>query len=92
MTQILEVQAGRAGTLQAPIRVADAVECFDPLLELKTVAKLTTLSPRQILRMVRAEKFPKPIKISDQRKAWRSSAVRTFIEEKERETTPRIAA
>lgn len=46
----------------------------------KTVTALTTLHRTQIARLVKAGKFPKPIYISDRRKAWLEHEVATWMQ------------
>jgi prophage regulatory protein len=45
----------------------------------KKVAEVTTLSRATIGRKVAAGEFPKPIRISERRKAWTPDSVRTWI-------------
>jgi prophage regulatory protein len=46
------------------------------------VQELTSLSQRSIDRLVREDKFPKPIWIAEGRKAWVLSEVLAWINEK----------
>lgn len=47
------------------------------------VAELTTLSRATIERKVRAGDMPSPVYISERRKAWKESAVRQWMAERE---------
>ena len=47
------------------------------------VAELTTLSRATIERKVRSGDMPAPIKISERRKAWKSSTIRAWMAERE---------
>jgi len=90
MTQIIDAQASLRSAAPAGA-VTSVVEMLDPLIGMKMVAKLTTLSPRQIKRMASAHEFVTPIKISKGRYAWRLSKINDWINERERKTPP-IAA
>jgi prophage regulatory protein len=49
---------------------------FDPLISVRDVQRLTTLSRATIYRFIRAGRFPEPVKLSPRgRVAWRSSDV-----------------
>jgi prophage regulatory protein len=50
------------------------------LLSFQTVCEMTTVSRTTIWRMVRAGAFPKPIKVSANRKAWRGAEVKAWLE------------
>lgn len=91
MTQIIDAQASLRSAAPAGA-VTSVVEMLDPLIGMKMVAKLTTLSPRQIKRMCSEHAFVMPIKISKCRYAWRLSKINNWINERERETAPSIAA
>lgn len=47
------------------------------------VAAITTLSRSSLHRKVQAGDFPRPIAISDRRKAWKETAVRQWMAERE---------
>lgn len=49
------------------------------LLPLKAVTNVTTLSRMSVLRAVERGDFPKPIRLSVQRIAWRESDVSDWI-------------
>lgn len=49
------------------------------LLALPQVMDLTSLSEPTIRRMVEKGKFPRPVRVSANRKAWRQSDVTTWI-------------
>lgn len=51
-------------------------------LMLRDVVGLTTLSKTQLYRMVKAGKFPKPVPISEGRKAWLVREVQMWMAEK----------
>lgn len=51
----------------------------DRYLTASAVADLTTFSRATIERKVRSGDFPKPIHISERRKAWKESAVRQWM-------------
>lgn len=50
------------------------------LLPLKGVIEITSLSKSSIYRFVRAGLFPKPLRISAGRVAWRDDAVSQWVE------------
>jgi prophage regulatory protein len=47
------------------------------------IAKMTTISRATINRKVAKGEFPAPIYISERRKAWKESAVRQWMAERE---------
>lgn len=47
------------------------------------VSAITTLSRASLNRQVQAGDFPRPIAISDRRKAWKETAVRQWMAERE---------
>lgn len=49
------------------------------LLALKTVKGLTSLSEMSIRRMIEREQFPRPVKLSPNRVAWREPEVSAWI-------------
>ncbi len=49
------------------------------LLPLKEVKNRTSLSEPTIRRMIEAAKFPRPVKLSSNRIAWREPDVNAFI-------------
>jgi prophage regulatory protein len=55
----------------------------DRYLTATAVADLTTFSRATIERKVAAGQFPTPIYISERRKAWKESAVRQWMAERE---------
>ncbi len=62
-----------------------AMRPIERLLTTPEVLRVTTIKHRNTLRrMVKAETFPKPIKLSDNRIAWRSSVVAEWIAARER--------
>jgi prophage regulatory protein len=52
-------------------------------LTASAVAELTTLSRATIERKVRSGEMPSPIYISERRKAWKESAVRQWMRDRE---------
>jgi prophage regulatory protein len=55
----------------------------DRFLTASAVAELTTLSRATIERKVRAGEMPAPIYISERRKAFKESAIRQWMAERE---------
>ncbi len=55
----------------------------DRYLTAAAVAELTTLSRATIERKVRSGDMPPPIYISERRKAWKESAVRRWMADRE---------
>jgi predicted DNA-binding transcriptional regulator AlpA len=55
---------------------------FENLLSAKLVERATSLHIRSIDRLVAANKFPKPVAISDYRRAWKASEVKAWIEQR----------
>lgn len=54
---------------------------FDPLLNIRDVTRITSLSRASIYRLMTAGRFPSAIRLSARgRVAWRSSEVRTWNE------------
>ena len=53
---------------------------IDPLLNLDDVVKLTALSKPSIKRLVRLDKFPKPVVIGTNARRWRSRDIKRYIE------------
>jgi prophage regulatory protein len=60
------------------IRVADL-----KLVSLRAVCELTSLSRATIYRLVEQAKFPKPMKITPNRIAWRERAVLDWLAQRE---------
>jgi prophage regulatory protein len=56
----------------------------DRYLTTAAVSALTTLSRATIERKVAAGDMPRPIYISQRRKAWRESAIREWMAEREK--------
>ncbi len=52
------------------------------LISMKTVRERTSLSPSQVHRLVRANRFPRPIRITERRMAWIEGDVDRWISEK----------
>lgn len=59
--------------------MSEAVEA-PRLLALKAVKDLTSLSEMTIRRMVDRGEFPRPVKLSSNRVAWRAPAVSDWID------------
>ncbi len=55
----------------------------DRYLTTSAVVELTTLSRATIERKVRSGEMPPPIYISERRKAWKESAVRQWMADRE---------
>jgi len=55
----------------------------DRYLTASAVAEITTLSRATIERKVRTGDMPAPIYISERRKAWKESAIRDWMAERE---------
>ena len=49
------------------------------LLKAKEVAERTSISVAQIHRLIRKEKFPVPIKVSEARSAWLEAEINEWI-------------
>jgi prophage regulatory protein len=61
------------------------IKPIERLLTTPEVLRVTTIKHRNTLRrMVKAKQFPQPIKLSDNRIAWRSSTVAEWIAARER--------
>jgi len=54
----------------------------DTLLALPAVVRITSLSRATIYRLSQRDKFPKPIKISENRIAWPAEAVAAWVASK----------
>ncbi|MDO9384604.1 MAG: AlpA family phage regulatory protein [Hyphomicrobiaceae bacterium] len=54
--------------------------CIEPLLSRRQVQLITTLSRSTLYRLVAQNAFPKPIKVSPNRRAWRATDVDTWLE------------
>lgn len=50
------------------------------LMKLGDVTRITTLSPASIWRKIAKGTFPKPVHLSANRRAWRSSEVEVWLE------------
>jgi len=50
------------------------------LLTLRDVKQITTLSSASIYRFISAGRFPKPVHLSANRRAWRASEVEAWVE------------
>ena len=55
----------------------------DHYLTASAVTELTTLSRATIERKVRSGEMPSPIYISERRKAWKASAIRQWMADRE---------
>ena len=53
----------------------------DEMLSIKQVAKITTMSESTIKRKVQDGKFPKPLYLSERRKAWPARVVKRWLDE-----------
>lgn len=51
----------------------------DRLIPLREVSRVTSLSPSQIRREVKAERFPKSVPVTEKRVAWSESAVAAWV-------------
>ena len=51
----------------------------DRLLDAKSVMECTTYSRTDLWRKVKSGKFPAPVKLGEQRIAWRASDIAGFI-------------
>lgn len=49
----------------------NTVQAINPLMTLRAVTQFTSLSRATVYRRVKEGSFPKPIKIGDNRVAWR---------------------
>jgi prophage regulatory protein len=56
---------------------------IERLLTLRDVMKVTTLSKGSVYRLVGKGRFPAPIKLSDERIAWRVSVIARWMSERE---------
>ncbi len=65
-------------------RNTEDIEFFfnDPLLEEATVLKVTTLGRTKFRELLRAGEFPAPRQLSTCRVAWKSSDVKTWIDQR----------
>ena len=55
----------------------------DPILGTAQAAAAVNHSPVHIRRLVRAGKFPPPLKIGDRKLGWRTSTITRYIETRE---------
>ena len=51
----------------------------DPVLGTAATARIANVSAVHLRRLVRAGRFPKPIKIGDRKLGWRSSTIKNHI-------------
>jgi prophage regulatory protein len=58
---------------------------FDVCLRIKHVVAVTGLSRSTIYSLLSANKFPKPIKLSERTVAWRTSVIDAWIREREKQ-------
>jgi predicted DNA-binding transcriptional regulator AlpA len=79
---IVDTQVMPPNVHDAPQTTERHVDKENFLTEAAT-SQITTLSRSTINRKVAAGQFPKPIYISDRRKAWKESAVRQWMAELE---------
>ena len=67
------------------------VLALDPILTTNQIARAVNNSPVHIRRLVRAGKFPQPLKIGDRKLGWRLSTITRYIAEcEERAQTAKI--
>lgn len=69
------------GTISPADVTAALMRQANALINLKIVCQMTSLSPRQISRMVPEGRFPKPKMIGAMRKAWHISDVEKWIQQ-----------
>ncbi len=51
----------------------------NPLMRIREVSEVTTLSTASVYRLMSQGQFPKPIKVMSNRVAWRSSDVQAYL-------------
>ena len=64
----------------------------DALLDRREVEARTKLSRSSIYRLMRAQRFPEPVRIGDRKVAWREAEVREYLASRPRATGDRPAA
>lgn len=52
---------------------------YSQLIKISQVTQLTALSTSSIYRLIREDRFPKPIKLSERASAWRLEDIETWI-------------
>lgn len=71
------------GAMSSKLNLNSAVERTSPrLLAMKAVVERTTLSKPQIYKLVKEGKFPRPISVSEARKAFLSHEVEEWIDQR----------
>jgi len=58
-------------------------EKIDTMLKLKEVISLVSLSRSTIYVYIKKNEFPKPVKLTDRRIAWRSSDIQSYLSKKQ---------
>jgi prophage regulatory protein len=85
MTKSIDLEpVSRSDAASTTKRPAASFDAIDPLINERTVKKLTTVSDRHIRRLIKKNDFPKPIRLSEHRIAWKLSEVMGWIAARER--------
>jgi prophage regulatory protein len=71
------------GTSTAPATPVQPPPADDTMLRMRDVARITSMSPSNIKRRVRAGGFPKPTKISARRIGWPAHKVKAWLADRE---------
>ncbi len=58
----------------------DAMSSVDRLLNAKEVCKLTSVSQATLYRLIKANKFPKPLRLGPQVTRWRSDEIAAHLD------------
>ncbi|MBU3696567.1 AlpA family transcriptional regulator [Dechloromonas sp.] len=61
---------------------------LEKVLKKKDVIAITGLSNSSIYLYIKAEKFPKPIKLGARRVGWKESEIQEWIDDKTKESRP----
>jgi prophage regulatory protein len=51
-----------------------------PLLKIKTVCEITSLSKSTVYRLISEKEFPLPVQISSRRVGWREEDIDSFLD------------
>jgi predicted DNA-binding transcriptional regulator AlpA len=70
----------RSQNKKSPTQELADVPMLDPILSKAATAMALTLSQVQLMRMVRDERFPRPVYLTPTRLGWRASVVRKWLD------------
>ena len=78
----MQAGAGNATRQATRIQRGNEMNAYEKgqLIDMKRVTEMTTLSRTTLWRMVRQGRFPRPIKISSNRVAWRECDVVDWVQ------------